>query len=255
MARGDDWDIIKIRKKNFLTVYGLLTTDYGKIFAVSGRRWAVVAEMIITWYGHSCFKIITNSLTIIIDPFNKDIGLRPPQGQADIVLVSHDHHDHNNISAINGSPFVIKGPGEYEVKGISIVGVESAHDIKKGEERGLNTIYLIESEDIKLCHFGDFGQDDLTDEQTEAINEPDIIFVPVGGKYTIGATRATTMMNSLEPKIVIPMHYKMPGVKSDIDSVDRFLKEMGAGKKSAVDKLAIKKKTLPEQMEVVVMKL
>ena len=216
----------------------------------------ILAIMIITWYGHSCFKIITNGLTIIIDPFNKDIGLRPPQGQADIVLVSHNHHDHNNISAINGNPFIIKGPGEYEIKEISIIGIESAHDGKNGEERGLNTIYLIESEDIKLCHFGDFGQDDLTDEQRETINEPDVVFAPVGGKYTIGATRAANLVNSLEPKIVIPMHFKMAGSKiNDLDSVDRFLKEMGAGKKSAVDKLTLKKKSLPEQMEVVVMKL
>lgn len=212
--------------------------------------------MVITWYGHSCFKIITNGLTIIIDPFNKDIGLRPPFGQADILLVSHNHHDHNNVGTIGGNPFIINGPGEYEVKGISIVGVESAHDAKNGEERGMNTIYLIESEDIKLCHFGDFGQDDLTDEQSEAIDGPDVVFIPVGGKYTIGATRATNLVNSLEPKIVIPMHFKMSGSKiNDIDSVDRFLKEMGAGKKDAVDKLTIKKKGLPEQMEVVVMKL
>lgn len=212
--------------------------------------------MIITWYGHSCFKIITNGLTIIIDPFSKNTGLRPPFGQADIVLVSHEHHDHSNISTINGSPFIISGPGEYEVKGVSIRGIESFHDNKQGHERGMNTIYLIESEDIKLCHFGDFGQDDLTDVQSDAINEPDIVFIPVGGKYTIGATRATNLVNSLEPNIVIPMHFKMTGSKiTDIDPVDRFLKEMGAGKTQAVDKLTIKKKSLPEQMEVVVMKL
>lgn len=211
--------------------------------------------MIITWYGHSCFKIISNGLTIIIDPFSKNIGLRPPHGQADIVLVTHGHHDHSNIATVGGDPFIVKGPGEYEVKDISVLGVESFHDDKQGKEKGLNTIYLIESEDIKLCHLGDFGQDELSDDQSEKINEPDILFIPVGGKYTIGATRAASLVNQLEPKIVIPMHYKMAGSNLDAETVDRFLKEMGAGKKQAVDKLTIKKKGLPERMEIVVMKI
>jgi L-ascorbate metabolism protein UlaG (beta-lactamase superfamily) len=211
--------------------------------------------MIITWYGHSCFKIVTNGQTIVIDPFSKNLGLRPPHGQADIVLVTHEHHDHNNIGTIGGNPFMVRGPGEYEVKGISILGIESFHDAKQGAERGLNTIYLVESEDIKLCHLGDFGQDELSDDQSEKINEPDILFIPVGGKYTIGATRAASLVNQLEPKIVIPMHYKMVGSNLDAEPVDRFLKETGAGKKQAVDKLTIKKKGLPERMEVVVMKL
>jgi L-ascorbate metabolism protein UlaG (beta-lactamase superfamily) len=216
----------------------------------------LIATMVITWYGHSCFKIVSEGLTIVLDPFNKDIGLRPPSFSADIVLSTHSqHNDHNNIEAISGNPFVITGPGEYEVKGVSIVGVESFHDNKNGEERGLNTIYSIETEDIKLCHFGDLGQDELSEKQNEAINGPDIIFIPVGGKYTIGGTRAANIVNQIEPKIVIPMHYKIPGLKVDVEPVDRFLKEMGAGKKEAVDKLTIKKKTLPEQTEVVVMKL
>ena len=211
--------------------------------------------MIITWYGHSCFKIVTNGQTIVIDPFSKNLGLRPPHGQADIVLVTHEHHDHNNIGTIGGSPFVVRGPGEYEVKGVSILGIESFHDSKQGAERGLNTIYLIESEDIKLCHLGDFGQDELSDDQSEKINEPDILFIPVGGKYTIGATRAASLVNQLEPSIVIPMHYKMAGSNLDAEPIDRFLKETGAGKKQAVDKLTVKKKGLPEGMEVVVMEL
>ncbi|MBU3934931.1 MBL fold metallo-hydrolase [Patescibacteria group bacterium] len=252
LASGNYLYIIKRRKK-LLADYGLPAT--AKIFAVSGRQWAVVEEMVITWYGHSCFKIITNGLTIIIDPFSKNTGLRPPSGQADIVLVSHNHHDHNNIETIGGKPFIVNGPGEYEIKGVSIFGIESFHDDKNGQERGLNTIYLIESEDIKLCHLGDFGQDELTEKQSEKINGPDILFVPVGGKFTIGASRATSLANSLEPKIVIPMHYKISGSKIDIDPVDRFLKEMGERKKEAVDKLTLKKKNLPEQMDVVVMKI
>ncbi len=211
--------------------------------------------MIINWYGQSCFKIVTNALTIVTDPFAKNIGLRPPAFAADIVCVSHQHEDHNNVSAIGGEPFVVDGPGEYEIKGISILGIESFHDQKQGQERGLNTIYLIESEEIRLCHLGDFGQDRFSDEQVEALGEVDILFIPVGGKTTVDASAAATLVNQLEPKLVVPMHYKLPDLKIELDPADKFLKELGAPSKESVDKITIKKKLLPESTEVVVMKL
>lgn len=211
--------------------------------------------MVINWYGQSCFKIVTNALTIVIDPFTKNIGLRPPSFAADIVCVSHQHEDHNNIGAIGGDPFVVDGPGEYEIKGISIAGIESFHDQKQGQERGLNTVCLIESEEIRLCHLGDFGQDKFSDEQLEALGEVDILFIPVGGGITIDASMAAALVNQLEPKMVIPMHYKLPDLKIDLDAVDKFLKEIGAPKKEPVDKITIKKKMLPESTEVVVMKV
>lgn len=210
--------------------------------------------MVINWYGQSCFKIITNTLTIVTDPFAKNIGLRPPAFAADIVCVSHQHEDHNNISAIGGEPFIVDGPGEYEIKGISILGVESFHDQKQGQERGLNTIYLIESEEIRLCHLGDFGQEKLSDEQLEALGGVDILFVPVGGKTTIDASTAAALVNQLEPKLVVPMHYKLPDLKVELDSADKFLKELGAPSKELVDKITVKKKLLPESTEVVMMK-
>ncbi len=189
--------------------------------------------MVITWYGQSCFKIVSEGLTIVLDPFDKETGPRPPSFAADIVCVSHDHHDHNNVKAISGNPFIISGPGEYEVKGISFFGIECFHDQKQGQELGLSTIFSIETEDMKLCHLGDFGQDELSEAQSEAINGPDILFIPVGGKYTIGGTRAAKLVNQIEPRIVIPMHYKIPELskKINIEPVDRFLKEMGVGKK------------------------
>jgi len=211
-------------------------------------------SMVINWYGQSCFKIIANALTIVTDPFAKNIGLRPPAFAADIVCVSHQHEDHNNISAIGGEPFVVDGPGEYEIKGISILGVESFHDQKQGQERGLNTIYLIESEEIRLCHLGDFGQEKLSDEQLEALGGVDILFVPVGGKTTIDASTAAALVNQLEPKLVVPMHYKLPDLKVELDSADKFLKELGAPSKELVDKITVKKKLLPESTEVVMMK-
>lgn len=215
--------------------------------------------MTISWYGHSCFKISNQGghLTLIIDPFDKSIGLTPPRGTADIVLVSHNHHDHNNIKALAGKPFIVDGPGEYEVKGVSINGIASYHDNKKGEERGVNTIYLIEMDKIKICHLGDFGQEKLSDSQLEAIGNVDVLVIPVGGKYTIDALEAAKIAKQIEPHLIIPMHYKISGLSIDgLDSADGFLKEMGVEKKVIVDKLTLKGKDLStKEMEVVLFKI
>ena len=212
--------------------------------------------MVITWYGQSCFKIQSGETVLFTDPFCKEIGLTPPRGAANIVTISHQHKDHNNYDALTGEPLVIKGPGEYETKGISIKGILSFHDNKEGKERGTNTIYVIEVEGIKICHLGDLGEEKLNDEQVEEINGVDILMIPVGGTFTINGEDAVEIINQIEPRIAIPMHYKIPGLSVKMDGVDVFLKEMGIGKKEVVDKLTIKKKDLPqEDMEVVVMKI
>jgi len=213
--------------------------------------------MTISWYGLSCFKITNQGghLTIITDPFDKSFGLTPPRGNADIVLISHEHDDHNNVKAISGSPFIINNPGEYEIKGIRIVGCSSFHDKKQGQERGLNTIYLIKMDKIRICHLGDFGEQRLTDEQLEAIGYVDILIIPVGGLYTIEASEAVKVAKQIEPHLIIPMHYKLPGLKIDLASLSEFLKELGLNKKPAVDKITVKKKDLiGKDMEVVVFK-
>lgn len=211
--------------------------------------------MKITWHGHSCFKIVTSNTVIVTDPFSKDIGLRPISCEADIVTVSHDHYDHNNTSSLRGAPFVVDGPGEYELKGISIKGIGSFHDEKRGKERGLNTLFVIEAEGIRICHLGDLGQKELTDEQLEALGEIDILMIPVGGVYTIDGEEAAAIINRIEPKIVIPMHYKIPNLTIKLQESDAFLKEIGAGKE-VIDQLIIKKKDLPkEEMRVIVMKV
>jgi len=212
--------------------------------------------MVITWYGQSCFKIQSGEAVLFTDPFCKEIGLTPPRGAANIVTISHQHKDHNNYDALTGEPLVIKGPGEYETKGISIKGILSFHDNKEGKERGTNTIYVIEVEGIKICHLGDLGEEKLNDEQLEEINGVDILMIPVGGTVTINGEDAVEVINQIEPRMVIPMHYKIPGLAAKLDGVDVFLKEMGISKKEVVDKLTMKKKDLPqEDMEVVVMKI
>jgi len=212
--------------------------------------------MVITWYGQSCFKIQSGETVLFTDPFCKEVGLTPPRGQANVVTISHQHRDHNNYDALTGEPLVIKGPGEYEIKGINIRGIFSYHDNKEGKDRGTNTIYVIEVEGIKICHLGDLGEEKLNDTQVEEINGVDILMIPVGGTVTINGEDAVEVINQIEPRIVIPMHYKIPGLDAKLDGVDVFLKEMGAGKKEAVDKLTLKKKDLPqEETEIVIMKI
>ncbi len=216
--------------------------------------------MNIQYYGHSCFKITTKpggrateDVVIFIDPFDKEIGLRPPQGQANLVLVSHSHHDHNNISALKGDPVVIDTAGEYSVKGVNIVGMESFHDEKEGAERGKINIFTFETEGFKVCHLGDLGCD-LTTKQLEEINGVDILFIPVGGKYTVGGKKAAEIARKIEPAMIIPMHYKTPELAMDISDEKDFCDSMGTCPKEKVSKLTLKAKDLEgKNMEIVLM--
>jgi len=214
--------------------------------------------MQIFWKGQSCFQIIVtpeknNPVKIVIDPFSESAGLRLPKLEADILLITHDHEDHNNIKAIGPStgsgqaPFLIQGPGEYEVKGVYIKGISSFHDEKEGKDRGENTIYVIEVEDLKICHLGDLGQKELTEEQVEGIGEIDILMMPVGGVYTISSKEALKVMSQVEPKITIPMHYALPKLKYKLEGVDKFLKILGIKSVAPEEKLTIKKKDMTEE--------
>lgn len=214
--------------------------------------------MIITWQGQSCFKIQDKQgpegVTVVTDPFDKTIGLKVPNFEADIVTVSHGHNDHNNAKALRGSPFIIDSAGEYDVKGAMIEGIESYHDTKEGGERGKNIIYRIEIDDIAVVHLGDLGHI-LDNKQLERLEGTDILLIPIGGIYTLDAKKAVEVVSQIEPRIVIPMHYKVKGLKADIEGVDKFIKEMGL-KPTEEEKLKISKKDLPqEDMELVVMKL
>lgn len=218
--------------------------------------------MNITYYGQSCFKITakpagraTEDVVIFTDPFDRSIGLRPPQGHADIVFVSHSHHDHNNISALKDEPVVIDLPGEYSAKGVNAVGIDSSHDKKEGAELGRNTIFIFESEDLRICHLGDLGCD-LTSSQLEEIDGVDILFVPIGGNYTIDGKEAAELVRKIEPKIVIPMHYKIKGSSVDIADEKKFCNEIGNCASQKVSKLTLKKKDLENKsMEVLLMSI
>ena len=209
--------------------------------------------MNIKWYGQSCFYINVSGkkdkgVSIIIDPFDESIGLKLPRKiEADIALVSHNHHDHNNIERVLEPVFVIDGPGEYDIKDIYIKGISAFHDNSNGSERGRTAIYKIEAEQIKLCHLGDLGQKELTSEQLEAIGDVDILMVPIGGEFTLSGKEAVGIMAQIEPKIIIPMHYKVPGLKIKIDPIDEFLKSLGIKNLEKLPKLSIKEKDLPKE--------
>ena len=234
--------------------------------------------MQIIWHGQSCFQIITsqgknNQVSIVIDPFFDEIGLKLPKIEADILLVTHHHQDHDNTKAVQspkggGNFFLIDGPGEYDVKNVFIGGIRAFHDNSQGKTTptprppwfppgllGENTIYTIEAEDLKLCHLGDLGQKELTDEQLEAIGEVDILFIPVGGVYTVAAKEALNIMSQIEPHITIPMHYQIPKLKVKLDGLDKFLKSLGIKSIVPENKLSIKKKDiLLEEAKIIVLK-
>ena len=214
--------------------------------------------MHITWLGHSCFKLQdkvgSGGVIVVTDPYTDEIGLKMPHFEADIVTLSHDHYDHNNSKAIRGEPLIIDTAGEYETKGVFVEGVEAWHDAEEGKERGKNIIYRIEMEDISITHLGDLGHI-LDAKHLEKLEGTDILLIPVGGKYTINAAKAVEVISQIEPRLVIPMHYKVPGLKLDIDGLEKFVKELGI-KPRTEEKLKISKKDFPqEDMELVVLSL
>jgi len=210
--------------------------------------------MIITWFGQSYFKIETKNKIIAIDPYKEEsTGLKPARFKADILLISHNHDDHNNKNAILGEPFVLEGPGEIEINGIFIEGILSYHDSASGKYRGINTIFNIFSEEMKLCFLGDLGEKNLKEELLEKVSGADILFVPIGGNYTIDSEEAIFVINQVEPKIVIPMHYKIPSLKIKLDSEEKFLKAFSK-KPEILEKLVIRPTQLPQETKIVILK-
>ncbi len=211
--------------------------------------------MDIYWYGQALFKLKGKSATVVIDPFDPKIGLKLPKPsdlEADALVVTHSHPDHSFTEAIPNSPVLVSGPGEYEVKGVSFNGIQTWHDKTQGSERGKNTVYSLIIDGLHIVHLGDLGHV-LTEEQAEEIGETDILLIPVGGNYTIDAKEASQVVSQLEPRIIIPMHYKLPGQELPIEGVEAFLKEMGADSSVPQPKLSITKDKLPEETMVVVL--
>ena len=232
--------------------------------------------MELKYLNHSSFTLKTSvngkPVTILFDPFDDSIGVKFKQTEADIVLLSHMHPDHANLSKVTGlsnedlnndsfrafenKPFLIKRPGEYEAKGVHIKGISSFHDDKQGNERGENIIYTVFSEELRLCHLGDLGHI-LSDNQVEEIGDCDVLIIPVGGEYTIDAEKAGEVISQIEPSFVIPMHYKTEKHSAAFEKVqplEVFLKEFGKeGNAEFKDKFVITK-TSAEETQLVLLK-
>lgn len=214
--------------------------------------------MNIQYYGDYCFKIIakpggraTEDITIWTDPCHKSTGLRPPQGQADIVFISHGNDIDTDFSGLRGTPIVIKTPGEYAAHGINASGIASFQDNENGETRGQNTLFVFQVESINCCFLGAIGHE-LSPQQLEKIDNVDILFIPIGGKDTADIKHLDEMIRKIEPTIIIPMHYKMDGLTLSIEDEKSFCNEVGNCPAEKVAKLNIKKKDLEgKNMEIV----
>ena len=212
--------------------------------------------MEIQYLGHSSFRLKGKEVTVITDPYkDQHLGFKFPKTEADIVTVSHSHQDHNAPELVEGNPFVISGAGEYEIKGVSVFGVQSFHDDQEGEERGKNIIYVFDIEGVKICHLGDLGEE-LSEAQLEEMGQVDILMVPVGGTVALNAKQANEAVVKIDPWIVIPMHYKAPGMGQEFNwlaPVEDFLKEMGLSELQAQPKLSVTKDKLPSERQIVLL--
>jgi L-ascorbate metabolism protein UlaG (beta-lactamase superfamily) len=210
--------------------------------------------MDIYFYGQAMFKLKGKTASVLIDPFKEEFtGLKLPKDlSANVALSTHNHDDHNNLDAITDAVLKITGPGEYEASGVSITGVSTYHDKEKGGQRGKNTIYNISIDGLNVLHLGDLGHT-LSESEIEEIGAADILLVPVGSVYTIDAKTASDVVSQLEPKIVIPMHYALPGLKFELEPIENFLKEMGFDSIEPQPKLSVTKDKLPDELQVIVL--
>lgn len=219
--------------------------------------------MEIKYLGHSSFLIKTKTAKVVTDPYDSEmVGLKFPKTEADVITVSHNHKDHNqikNVSGINGvDPLIIDMPGEFEKIGVRIFGFQYYHDKTKGSERGENILYKFEAEGLSVLHCGDLG---VIPEESflETIGEVDILMVPVGGFYTIDADEAVQLVKRIEPAIVIPMHYNSDKLNqknfNKLTPVSDFTKKFGLDNPIPLPKLVYKKEEIEQEMKVVVLEI
>lgn len=187
----------------------------------------VAGAMQIIWHGHSCFEFINSNVSVLIDPHDgKSIGIKPPVSKAGIVLVSHDHFDHNALRVVRGNhKDVVSYIGRVNIEGIDITGYPSFHDDENGALRGKNTIYRFMMDDISICHCGDLG-DIPSDDVISEIKGVDMMFIPVGEVNTISLSKLDLFLKMVDPKIVIPMHYRVGGLTIPLKTLDDFIADI-----------------------------
>ena len=209
--------------------------------------------MEITWYGHSCFRLAERKLaTVVTDPFDDAIGYNPLKLKADIVTISHDASGHNNAKAVKGVSHVITGPGEFEIGGVFIAAIQTNGHGKKNSSEPRNTLYVFDYDGLNIAHLGDLTEVP-SQTQVEALGAVNVALVPVGGGGGLNAAKAAEVISLLEPNIVIPMHYATKACKVELDSLDKFLKEMGLSASQPEPSLKVTRSGLPEETHVVVL--
>ena len=206
--------------------------------------------MEIVWLGHSCFRIRGKEAAVVTDPCDRSTGYSIGKPAADIVTVSMQDPAHANVAGVGGTPRVLDGPGEYEISGTTITGVATDHNGAAPANR--NIAFVLELEDLRVCHLGGIRAVPTSD-QVEEIGAVDILLIPVGGGDALDAPPAAETVSLLEPRLVIPMHYKTEAEKTKLDGVDRFLKEMGAKAGEAHAKVAVTRSSLPDETQVMIL--
>ena len=242
-------------KKRYVWVLSLiLTFCMMSVTAFAGDR-SISGERkgsSIKWNGHSCFTITSeNGIKIVTDPFGEGIGYKVQDLYAEIVSVSHDHFDHNYLEAVKSNFTAIRERDKFNVEGININGTKTYHDTESGAQRGENTVYKYEVDGGIVCHLGDLGHE-LTNEQIKSIGKVDILMIPVGGLYTIDGETAAKVVNQLNPKVVMPMHYKTEVLSADfgeLSKVDSFIEKMNGWKVVKSDLFTFDKSEITKSKE------
>jgi L-ascorbate metabolism protein UlaG (beta-lactamase superfamily) len=218
----------------------------------------------LTWLGHACFRLRGRDVTILTDPYDgEDWGYQPLSASANVVTISNQHPHHAGIGRIDGRPRVLRGPGEYEIGGALIWGVRTHRRKDNGTEDALrngswndrNTAFVIQLEELTVCHLGDLADAPLTQPELERIKDADVLLIPVGGNCTINAAQAAAVVAQVEPKLIVPMHFATEETRGHLalDEIERFCKELGASDAAPRARLSVTPQSLPTEPTVVLL--
>lgn len=209
-----------------------------------------MANVDVTWLGQSCFRLRGRGAAVVTDPYPPTLGPRL-RLEGNVVTVSHEHDNHSHVQSVKDA-HVIEGPGEYEIAGVTVLGLPTYHDDQNGAQHGRNTIYVIELDDVRVCHLGDLGHT-LDDRMLETIGNVDVLLVPVGGGRTLDGARAAEVVRQVEPRYVVPMHFGHPSLRTELAPVERFLKEMSVPEAEPQTKLTVQASSAEAETKVVVL--
>jgi L-ascorbate metabolism protein UlaG (beta-lactamase superfamily) len=212
----------------------------------------------ISWLGHACFRLRGRDVSILTDPYEgSDWGYPPLTASANVVTVSNDHPHHAGLSSIEGEPRVLRGPGEYEIGGALIWGIRTSRPANGAVPLATarNTAFLIQLEELTICHLGDLATAPLSAEELTRMKDADVLMVPVGGHCTINAAQAAEVVAQIEPKVIVPMHYATDETRGHLtlDDIERFCRELGATEATPRGRLNVTPSSLPSEPTVVLL--